>query len=112
MKSILAVLGFAALSVLAHAQSAKPHAKPDPFVGRWKTSHQLMVEIRADGTAEHTGNVAGVWKSVPAQTAERKYQIRWKGGLVVDAVILERSLKKYSARNDSGFKYTAERVEE
>ena len=112
MKSILAVLSFVTLSVLLNAQTAKPDAKPDPFVGRWKTSHQLMVEIRADGTAEHTGNVAGVWKLVPTKTAERKYQIRWKDGLVVDAVTLEKSLKKYTARNDSGFRYTADRVEE
>jgi len=112
MKFISTVLSFAVLSFLLHAQSTKPDAKPDPFVGRWKTSHQLMVEIRANGTAEHTGNVAGVWKLVPTQTAERKYQIRWKDGLVIDSVTLEKSLKKYSARNDSGFNYTAERVGE
>lgn len=112
MKSLIAFLSFVSLSLLLYAQSANLPPKPDPIVGRWRCSHKLIVEIRADGTAEHTGNVAGVWKSVPTLTAERKYQISWKGGAVVDAVTLEKSLKKYSAKNNSGFKYTAERVEE
>ena len=112
MRFFYTLLSLVAVSVLVHAQTAKPDAKPDPLVGRWKTSHQLMVEIRADGTAEHTGNVAGLWNVVPTQTAERKYQISWKGGLVIDAVTLEKSLKKYRAQNDTGFKYTAGRVGE
>jgi hypothetical protein len=49
---------------------------------------------------------------MPTATAERKYQITWKNGLVVDMVTLDRTGKKYAARNNEGFKYTADRVEE
>ena len=112
MKSLIALLSLVSFSLLLRAQSLDPASKPDPIVGRWRCSHKLVVEIRADGTAEHTGNVAGVWKPIPTQTAERKYQITWKGGAVIDAVTLEKNLKKYSAKNNSGFKYTAQRVEE
>jgi hypothetical protein len=112
MKSLIVLLSFAFLPAVLYAQPEVPGAKPDPIVGRWRCSHKLMVEIRADGTAEHTGNVTGTWKSVPTVTVERQYEIRWKGGLTVDAVTLEKSLKKYRAKNNTGFKYTAERVEE
>jgi hypothetical protein len=95
------------------AQPAPTTAKPDPFIGKWRCSHgNLIVEIRADGSAEHTGKVPGHWKVIPTQTAERKYEIRWKDGTVVDAVTLDKSGEKYSAKNNDGFKYTAERVDE
>ena len=112
MKSSIIFLSVALLSAVLYAQPEDHSAKPDPIVGRWRCSHKLIVEIRADGTAEHTGNVMGTWKSVPTATVERRYQISWKGGLTVDAVTLEKSLKKYRAKNNTGFKYTAERIEE
>ena len=90
----------------------KSDKKADVFVGKWRCSHKVLVEIRADGSAEHTGEVSGVWKLLPSQTAERKYQVTWKGDAIVDSITLDRSGKKYSAKNSDGFKYTAERVEE
>jgi hypothetical protein len=102
----------ACILVLAAATNLHSQPAQDPFVGKWRCSHKVMVEIRADGTAEHTGKVAGVWKVVPTQTAERKYQITWKDGAIVDSVTLERGGKKYSAKNSDGFKYTADRIGE
>src|SRR5262245_13996135 len=98
-------------AVLLQAQTDTP-SKADPFVGRWRCSHgDLIVEIHADGSAGHTGNVKGVWKALPSQTVERKYQITWSEGAFVDAVTLDKSGKKYSAKNQKGFKYTADRLE-
>jgi hypothetical protein len=94
------------------AQSGPTVVKADPFIGKWRCSHdKLVVEIRADGSAEHTGGVKGEWKLIPTQTAEKKYQISWKGGAVVDSVTLDKNGKKYTAKNNDGFKYTAERIE-
>ncbi len=94
------------------AQPAATQRKPDPFIGKWRCSHgNLIVEIRPDGSAEHTGGVKGEWKVVPTQTAEKKYQISWKDGAVFDSVTLDKNGKKYTAKNNDGFKYTAERIE-
>lgn len=114
MKLVHAILFFLALGQASgSAQSTATSSKPDPLVGKWRCSHDnLIVKIHADGTAEHTGNAKGTWKALPTQTVERKYQITWKDGAFVDAVSLDKSGRKYSAKNQTGFKYTAVRIEE
>jgi hypothetical protein len=111
MRLALAFIVLTPSLIPLRAQPAPSTEKQDPFIGKWRCSHKLMVEIRADGSAEHTGKVPGHWKAIPTQTAERRYEIRWKDGAVVDAVTLDNSGENYSAKNNDGFKYTAERID-
>ncbi len=83
----------------------------DPIVGRWRwRNHTDINEIRADGSIQ-SPRATGVWKNVPTATAERKYEISWKGGETIDKLTLSEDGKKLTVKNNRGDKFTAERME-
>ena len=100
-------------SIAADAPTTSDQTKKDPIIGRWRWSvNNFMIDIRADGSTQgpepHVG--AGVWKTLPTREAERKYQISWRGGAIVDVITLEQGGKKLRGKNHTGH-FTAARVD-
>lgn len=83
----------------------------DPIVGHWRWRNRTDInEIRADGSIQ-SPRATGVWKNVPAETAERKYEISWKGGATVDKLTLSEDGRKLTVKNNRGEKFTAEKID-
>jgi hypothetical protein len=104
----LFAIGSCATSIAAGSDDRKN----DPFVGRWRwTFNGMIVDIRPGGNIEVSSKRVGVWKVLPTKTVERKYELTWNDGAVVDTIILDRNGKKFAGRNHNRFKFIGERVE-
>ena len=111
---------FAILLVAAVVQAAdapadgKKPEPPDPIVGNWRWgTFKFTVDIRADGTFQSTDQNlgSGVWKVLPAASNERKYQLTWLKGAIVDTLTLSGDGKKLSGKNSNREKFSSQRVE-
>jgi hypothetical protein len=90
--------------------SAPNTAKNDPVIGHWRWGNgNFFVDILAGGSTRSWDN-SGVWKVVPSQTAERKYEISWKGGARIDMAILSQDGGKLTVENNKWGEWTAEKV--
>ena len=101
---------------VSHAETptTRDQKNPDPIVGNWRWGiFSFTVEIAADGTflCSEKSLGAGVWKFIPASSIERKYQLSWRNGAVVDSLTLSRDGKKLAGKNNKGEKFSAQRVE-
>ena len=98
----------------AERSAAEDQKKPDPIAGNWRWgAFSFTVEIRADGTFECSEQSlgSGVWKFIASPSIERKYQLSWRKGAIVDSLTLSRDGKKLSGKNNKGDKFSAQRVE-
>ena len=117
MKTILRILALsliASLGKAADAPAATDGKKPDPIIGNWRWgTFKFTVDIRADGSFQcsEAGMGSGVWKALPDKTIERKYQLTWRNGAIVDTLTLSRDGKKLSGKNSEGQKFSSQRVE-
>ena len=96
------------------ADEGQKTAPPDPIVGNWRWgTFKFTVDIRADGTFQSTDQNlgSGVWKALPSNSSEGKYQLTWLKGAIVDTLTLSRDGKKLSGKNSNREKFTSQRVE-
>ncbi|EDY20221.1 hypothetical protein CfE428DRAFT_2145 [Chthoniobacter flavus Ellin428] len=114
MKTTIVALTLCLASLFAFGSDpvkAGSEKEKDPIVGHWRwRNHTDINEIRPDGTIQ-SPRATGVWKGVPADTAERKYEISWKGGATVDKLTLSEDGKKLTVKNNRGEKFTAEKID-
>ena len=115
MKTPIVILSLCLAALFAHGADpgkAGNEKDKDPIIGRWRwRNHTDINEIRADGSIQ-SPRATGVWKNVPAETAERKYEISWTGGAKIDKLTLSQDGKKLTVKNNMGDKFTAEKVGE
>ncbi len=117
MKTILRIFVlclFTTCATRAETPTADSENKPDPIVGNWRwASLNFTVEIRANGTFESSEQSvgSGVWKFIPGSNTERKYELSWRKGAIVDHLTLSRDGKKLSGKNSKGDKLSSQRVE-
>jgi hypothetical protein len=88
----------------------------DPVVGRWRWfwtgGGPVVVEFRADGTEQGT-TYPGMWKSVPSDNAERKYEINEGNGINYDDFVLSADGKKFTGiTRSSKIKFWANLIEQ
>ena len=117
MKTVLRIFAFlfvASCNNAVDAQTIADQKKPDPIVGNWRWgTFKFTVDIRADGSflCSDSGLGAGVWKIIPGENVERKYQLTWRNGAIVDLLTLSRDGKKLFGKNSNGEKFSSQRVE-
>ena len=87
-----------------------PDRSKDPLVGHWRLAkHEHITEIADDGSARN-GHMTGVWKLVPTENVQRKYEIKWNGGSIVDTVTLSEDGSKFFFVNSRGEQFNAVKI--
>jgi len=101
---LLCLLIAGVLSLPATAQNFLSTA-PDPILGHWRwywsRGGPALVDFNPDGSVDFNREKRGVWKSIPVEAQERKYQITWDGGKNIDDITLDIDGTKFSGKTET-----------
>lgn len=95
-----------ACALLFSAANALLASAPDPIVGKWRWFNPIVVDIEPDGTFKVGDTFRGQWKKVK----ERRYILRWDGGLHEDSLTLSSKGQTFKGSNKQRVHVSAERV--
>ena len=87
-----------------------PAAQPDPIIGEWRWSSNVVVKITADAKIS-CPTMGGTWEFTNNKEIERKYVLKWDKDLLIDSVALSRDGKRLAGKNSSGVRVTAEKID-
>jgi hypothetical protein len=99
-------------SALPAAGTDKQPGKTDSIVGVWRWFSNVDVTCREDGSFDANNGQKGVWKNVSTKEKADTYEFRWDGGVYIDTLTIAPGRKSLAGQNQTGFKVTAERIEQ